>query len=100
MTVHPELSPALVMGNPTLLTQLATNFVQDAINHNTEAGGGWATVRTGITEHGAAELVVTNSGSLIDPGVVAHDASLDLRARPDSGLLVRLSMPRYPAASA
>lgn len=59
------LSPAVVSGNRALLAQLATNLVRNAVVHNVE--GGWVRVSVSTSP---AELVVANSGAVLDPMMV------------------------------
>ncbi|UJP09335.1 HAMP domain-containing histidine kinase [Microbacterium sp. KUDC0406] len=65
-----ELSSAVTAGSPTLLQQLATNLVHNAIVHNLPSGGGVA-VRTS-SEAEAVVLVVGNNGAELSEQEVAH----------------------------
>ncbi|ANJ28891.1 sensor histidine kinase [Agromyces aureus] len=59
---------AFAAGSPTLLLQLATNVVHNAIVHNVEGG----TVRVAVDARpGAALLTVENTGEQLDPALVA-----------------------------
>ncbi|WP_208008371.1 sensor histidine kinase [Agromyces protaetiae] len=60
---------AIVDGSPTLLLQLTTNLVHNAIVHNL-AGGGSVDVATAV-RGGRATLVVENTGDVLDPALVA-----------------------------
>ncbi|GAA1995483.1 sensor histidine kinase [Microbacterium pumilum] len=121
-----SLEPALVNGNSILLGRLATNLVSNGIVHNVP--GGWVRV-TVRSIAGATELVVENSGAVIDQAVAvtlteafvrgsgrvrsadadhgaglglaivasivrAHDGTLQVVARHDGGLQVRVTLPR------
>ncbi|GAA4538735.1 HAMP domain-containing sensor histidine kinase [Pseudonocardia xishanensis] len=61
--------PAPTVGSPALLLQLTTNLVLNAIVHNLPEHG-TVRIRTGAGP-GAAELVVENTGALLDPRSVA-----------------------------
>jgi len=62
------LSPITTTVNATLLAQLADNLMQNAVAHNVD--GGWVSVSTrGVG--GVAELVVANSGTVLEPELVA-----------------------------
>lgn len=60
---------ARVLGSPTLLQQLITNLVHNAVVHN-RASGGLVGVRTHARAHAVA-LVVENTGEVLDPELVA-----------------------------
>lgn len=62
-----EITPTL--GSPTLLLQLTTNLVHNAIVHNVP-GRGAVWVRTGV-HPGEVVLAVENTGPLLSPEVVA-----------------------------
>ena len=67
-----SFAPAVVSGDPTLLTQLAANLVRNAVVHNssrTDSDGGW--VRVAVWNSSPVELIVENSGPVLDPSVVA-----------------------------
>ncbi|SEG91826.1 hypothetical protein SAMN05444920_107362 [Nonomuraea solani] len=108
-------------GNGTLLARMADNLIDNAVTHN--APGGWirlATIADGATaglvvETGGpvldqeqvdrlarpfqrlgADRVGTGSGlglSIVAAVAAAHGGSLDLRARPEGGLLATVSLP-------
>jgi two-component system, OmpR family, sensor histidine kinase VanS len=62
--------PAVALGSPTLLLQLATNLVHNAIVHNLPEGGTvWVT--TSGDEDGHVELSVENTGAPLSPHVVS-----------------------------
>jgi signal transduction histidine kinase len=73
VTVRRSLHEAGVAGSPTLLSRLAVNLIDNAIRYNQP--GGWVRVTT-KAEDPSAELVVENSGPILDP------AEVDLLARP------------------
>jgi signal transduction histidine kinase len=114
---------AWTSGNPTLLSRMVENVIDNAIVHN--HGGGWVRVTTG-TEPTAARLVVETGGPVLDQDQVdrlaqpfqrltpertgsetgsglglsivaaiadAHGGGLDLHARPDGGLRVTVTLP-------
>jgi two-component system sensor histidine kinase VanS len=62
-----SLHPAPVTGDPTLLARLAANLVRNAVVHNVD--GGW--VRVAVTPGARTELLVENSGPVLDAAVVA-----------------------------
>nr|WP_310795572.1 HAMP domain-containing sensor histidine kinase [Herbiconiux oxytropis] len=66
---------AVALGSPTLLQQLATNLVQNAVLHNSGPGG-WVRVVTSATPGsaglpGAAVLSVENTGEELAPSLIA-----------------------------
>lgn len=67
VSVTHDLAAAPVTGDPGLLDRLVDNLVQNAVVHNVE--GGWLHISTGVRGE-AAELVVSNSGPVVDPGDV------------------------------
>jgi len=64
LRVDTELLPALAAGDPRLLERMVGNLVENAVRHNVE--GGWLHVRT-LTDGAGAELVVDNSGPVVEP---------------------------------
>jgi two-component system sensor histidine kinase VanS len=67
-----SFAPAIVSGDPTLLAQLAANLVRNAVVHNSsrdDSDGGW--VRVAVWNSSPVELIVENSGPVLDPSVVA-----------------------------
>ncbi|MFJ4688495.1 sensor histidine kinase [Streptomyces sp. NPDC088789] len=60
---------AMASGSPTLLLQMTTNLVHNAIVHNLPAHG-FVRVRTGVRS-GNAMLTVENSGDLLSPRLVS-----------------------------
>jgi signal transduction histidine kinase len=66
VTIRPQLTPAVALGDPVLLERLVTNLVENAIRHNVP--GGWAEVATGRAPGtGHPQLVVSNGGEQIPP---------------------------------
>ncbi|MBD8023528.1 sensor histidine kinase [Microbacterium gallinarum] len=62
--IDTSLTPATALGDRTLLARLAANLVHNAVVHN--ESGGWVSVTTGGTAR-SAELVVANTGPVLDP---------------------------------
>ena len=69
LTIETSGGAAPTMGSHTLLLQLSTNLLHNAIVHNLP-GGGTVWVATG-TQPGAAVLTVENTGGELTPAVVA-----------------------------
>jgi two-component system sensor histidine kinase VanS len=67
--LHTSGDGASTLGSPTLLVQMATNVVHNAIVHNL-ADDGEVWVRT-ATAHGSVELRVDNTGEVLHPQRVA-----------------------------
>lgn len=69
VTLETSGDPAPTVGSPTLLLQLVTNLVHNAIVHNLPEEG---TVRvTTGAEHGAATVTVENTGPALTPHLVS-----------------------------
>jgi signal transduction histidine kinase len=64
LSVETHLSPAPVVGDPSLLDRLAGNLIENAVRYNTLGGRLW--VRTGSTAT-QATLVVGNTGFEVEP---------------------------------
>jgi len=69
LTVTARLAPAVVDGEPALITRLVENLVDNAVRHNRP--GGWVEVSTGV-EDGRPVLRVGNSGPEIEEEAVAR----------------------------
>ncbi|WP_265443810.1 sensor histidine kinase [Flexivirga meconopsidis] len=69
VAVAPSYGTAAVLGSPTLLGQLATNLLHNAIVHNLDDRG-WVRVVTS-SGPGGALLTVENTGGLLAPQLVA-----------------------------
>jgi signal transduction histidine kinase len=80
LTVDQDHHDAPVPGSETLLTHLTGNLIDNAIRHNQP--GGWIRVAT-ATDTGTAQLVVENSGPVLDPGRVGELLQPFRRAVPD-----------------
>ncbi len=66
VTVRPQLTPAVALGDPVLLERLVMNLVENAIRHNIR--GGWVEVSTSRAPGtGHPQLVVANTGEPIPP---------------------------------
>ncbi len=69
VTIETSGDPALTVGSSTLLQQLTTNLVHNAVVHNATPGGGvWVTTST-VSD--AAVLTVENSGDHLSAPLVA-----------------------------
>jgi signal transduction histidine kinase len=120
LDMRPTLDPAPVQGDRRLLERLVANLVENAVRHNRE--GGTVEVRT-TRAAGRSTVEVRNDGELIPPEALgsllepferldrargdgvglglsivrsvaeAHGGSVELRARPSGGLVVRVSLP-------
>ncbi|MFE7510431.1 sensor histidine kinase [Streptomyces sp. NPDC057540] len=121
--VTAELAPAPVVGDPSLLRQIALNLLANAVRHN--HAGGTATVTTGV--RGTRAFVeVGNTGPVLDPEevpalfepfrrgashrggglglglavvraiTVTHHGEVTATPRPDGGLTVRVELPWEP----
>jgi two-component system sensor histidine kinase VanS len=120
--VTPHLAPAWVTGNPVLLRQLATNLLHNAVVHNVD--GGWVEVRVDasglLVANGGEVLGAAVAATLTEPFVRAagrtrgarghdgaglglaivasivraHSGTLEVTARPEGGLQVRVTLPR------
>lgn len=64
LSVDANTLPALMAGDRVLIERLVSNLVDNAVRHNLD--GGEVRVRTHVQD-GMAELVVSNSGSQLDP---------------------------------
>lgn len=69
VTLGTRLGPATVVGEPTLLAQLATNLVQNAIRHGGSPGSAW--ISTGH-DGGRAVLRVESTGAAFTPQAAAR----------------------------
>jgi len=121
LTVTVDVPPELTAyGSPALLARLVENVVDNAVTHN--ADGGWVTV-TGYAAGAETALTVETGGPVLDQREVdrlarpferlggertgssglglsivaavatAHGGALDLRARPEGGLCVSVTLP-------
>jgi signal transduction histidine kinase len=62
--VHASLEPAVVAGDPVLAERLVANLVDNALRYNRPDGEVWVSTRMVA---GGGELVVANTGPLVDP---------------------------------
>ncbi|MPQ97134.1 HAMP domain-containing protein [Modestobacter sp. I12A-02628] len=69
VTVHAELGECDLDGVEPLVRHLVGNLVLNGVRHNTGPGG-TVHVRTGITTGDRAQLVVCNTGPVVDPAVL------------------------------
>jgi signal transduction histidine kinase len=127
LDMRPTLDPAPVSGDRRLLERLVANLVENAVRHNCD--GGTVEVRTSraagrstVEVRNDGELIPAEAlGSLLEPfqrldrgargdGVglglsivrsvaEAHGGSVELRARPSGGLVVRVSLPERDGAT-
>ncbi len=127
LAVRPVLDPAPVRGDRRLLERLVANLVENAVHHNVD--GGTVEIRTAsaagrstVEVHNDGPVVPPEAvPSLLEPfqrldrgargdGVglglsivrsvaEAHGGSVELRARPAGGLVVRVSLPARDGAS-
>jgi signal transduction histidine kinase len=67
LSVHADIQPAVLDGDPLLIQQLVTNLVDNAVRHNIP--GGDIQVST-TTSDDAAVLAVSSSGQVIPPAEV------------------------------
>jgi hypothetical protein len=124
-----HLDDAEVAGSPTLLSRMAVNLIDNAIEYNHP--GGWVQVATG-TVGLCAQLIVENSGPVLDPAEVgqlgrpfrrvgtertrsdsgvglglsivtaiaaAHHGTVEFEARPQGGMRVVVTLPPPTAPS-
>jgi signal transduction histidine kinase len=129
LDVQTDFSPAMVIGDPSLLERLAGNLVENAVRYNLHHGR--LTVRT-YSDGQFAHLVVGNTGPELDPAEVpglfepfrrggvertgtrgaglglsivravvdAHGGSVRAQALPGGGLEVTVSLPTARATGA
>jgi signal transduction histidine kinase len=124
LTIRPQLGEACAYGDPSLLSQLAGNLIDNAVTYN--CPDGWITVTT-RTDGDRVVLEVANSGQriadddldgLLEPFrragqhrtghssglglpiahaiVTAHGGRLTLRALADGGLTLQVTLPAAP----
>jgi signal transduction histidine kinase len=125
--VEQDLGDTALDGNPTLLTRLVVNLMDNAIRHNEP--GGWLRI-TATEDEDVTELMVENGGPQLSPADVldlaepfrrlgaervgsasgtglglsivaavaaAHGGELRLAARPGGGLRAIVAVPRRPS---
>ncbi|QEU96817.1 sensor histidine kinase [Streptomyces kanamyceticus] len=85
LAVHADVAPCEVLGSATLLRQLVTNLVENAVTHNTGAPDGFVDVT--VRDEGAEGVVleVGNSGPRIAPEITDRLFEPFYRARPRVG---------------
>ncbi|MHB8657178.1 MAG: sensor histidine kinase [Solirubrobacteraceae bacterium] len=122
LTLRLQLAPAWMHGDPRLLERMIANLIDNGIRHNEI--GGFLTVGTAASG-GKAHLLVANGGPAIDPASVhrltepftrmdravdgfglglsivhsvaqAHGGQAELRALPEGGLEVRVTLAGGP----
>ncbi|TYB66788.1 HAMP domain-containing histidine kinase [Nonomuraea sp. PA05] len=127
VTLHQDLRPALVRGDPLFLERCVFNLLENAIKYNVRGGHIWLTV---AGEPSGASVVVENTGplvpayevedlfepfsrlqgdrvrsargaglglSIVRAIVAAHGGSVTALARPEGGLRVEVRLPRTAA---
>ncbi|GAA2207545.1 HAMP domain-containing sensor histidine kinase [Nonomuraea monospora] len=127
VTLHQDLRPALVEGDPLFLERCVFNLLENAIKYNVRGGHIWLTV---AGEPSGASVVVENTGplvpayevedlfepfsrlqgdrvrsahgaglglSIVRAIVAAHGGSVTALARPEGGLRVEVRLPRTAA---
>ena len=127
LDMRPALDPAPVRGDRRLLERLVANLVENAVRHNHD--GGTVEVRTSLAagrsivevrndgdvippealsallepfqrlDRGARGDGVGLGLSIVRSVAEAHGGSVELRARPSGGLVVRVSLPARDGAS-
>jgi len=123
LTVQSDIAAARTRGSRTLLSRMVGNVIDNAVAHNqdggfirveTSSGGGsaWLVVETGgrVLDPGQVALLTEpfqrlgadrtfaggGSGlglSIVAAVAAAHGGALDLRARPEGGLRVTITLP-------
>jgi signal transduction histidine kinase len=126
LSVHADIQPAILDGDPVLVQQLAANLIDNAVRHNIP--GGDVQVATGTSRAGAV-LSVTSSGQVIPAAEVdrlfqpfqrlgprtarrdgghglglsivraiatAHAATITAQPRPGGGLAIHVTFPSTP----
>ncbi len=68
LTLHADIEPAPVLGDPVLLDQVASNLIQNAVRYNID--GGVVEVRTGLLGERAI-IEVGNSGAFVSEAEAA-----------------------------
>lgn len=128
ITVERELVALSILGNPTLISRMVENVIDNGVRHNEP--GGW--LRVALAERGdRAELTVESSGEMLGQSQVrdlaqpfrrlradrtgsargaglglsivaaiatAHQGTLTLQAREQGGLRLLIELPRSPEA--
>jgi signal transduction histidine kinase len=64
LEVSTDFSPAMVIGDPSLLERLAGNLVENAVRYNI-AEDGWVRITSGTGPDGGAAMVVSNTGPTV-----------------------------------
>lgn len=67
--IHAALEPAVISGDPVLAERLVANLVDNAIRYNLPGGEIWVSTRA-VADR--SELVVANTGPVVDPGEVGR----------------------------
>ncbi|MFI6505666.1 sensor histidine kinase [Nonomuraea typhae] len=64
ITVHQDLRPVVVEGDPLFLERCVFNLLENALKYNVRGGRVWVTLRE---EYGGAAFTVENTGPVISP---------------------------------
>ncbi len=121
VTIETDLHTAIAFGESALLERVLTNLIENGIRHNREGGRLWVSTRT-LRGEPMIEIEIASDGAPLDPEQVpaltepfrrltrtaggfglglsivksvaeAHGGRIELRARPEGGLAVKVQLP-------